>query len=398
MKNILKKTLLFVTIFTFGLASVEAYDVGGTKTVDDMVDSKTAVLVCEYANSSGTVFNRIYYMFESSDGSWTPGPWDVYYRKGEKENDFYHIANAFTGDIISRGSFYEALQRDQVSYNSDENRMPNEMEAVFTCPTYAFTDLDNFDEICYGDNQSCGDNFEYGPFTLTKNGNTIFEKIDNYIVALLDNDEFVSAIRNKTDITNTLRQRARNYVITTWPLSSNYKMPAFIDNYLNNLAVDENNPKLAESFNTLKQKAVQAVENEVRMGVKTEEEATQEKAEIEQLEVKDIIKVKSEMSADLNINSGTNCNSILGQQMSEIVKNLFTFIQYLGPILVAVFSIMDFIKAAASGDEGQMKKASEKLMKRIICGILLFFVPLICSFLMDLGGLTMPDICIKQKR
>ena len=55
---------------------------------------------------------------------------------------------------------------------------------IYTCDD-VFCFLDNFDEVCYGDFETCGTNFEYGPFKLNEEANTIYKIIDDYAASLI---------------------------------------------------------------------------------------------------------------------------------------------------------------------------------------------------------------------
>lgn len=92
--------------------------------------------------------------------------------------------------------------------------------------------------------------------------------------------------------------------------------------------------------------------------------------------------------------NGDECNGLLGEDFTVIINNISRFIQYLGPILVAVFTTIDFLKAVLSGDPADMKKASSKFSKRLVAAILLFFAPLLCKLIFSVTGITVPDSCI----
>ena len=60
------------------------------------------------------------------------------------------------------------------------------------------------------------------------------------------------------------------------------------------------------------------------------------------------------------------------------------FVKYLAPTLVILFSSIDYISATASSDADAMKKANSKLIKRIICCVLLFFIPIILNLILNI--------------
>lgn len=80
--------------------------------------------------------------------------------------------------------------------------------------------------------------------------------------------------------------------------------------------------------------------------------------------------------------NNVNCDT-LGTLRKDL-NSVFNIIKIVAPILIIVFSIYDFIKAAAGKVEGEMKKAFSKLLKRIIFAVILFFLPTILDYFLGL--------------
>lgn len=83
-----------------------------------------------------------------------------------------------------------------------------------------------------------------------------------------------------------------------------------------------------------------------------------------------------------------NCESVLGDPKDEnsfayYLNQILRMIQYLGPILCGVLTIIEFVKATASQDKELLSKAAKKTIVRVILAMVLFFVPLITNFLFD---------------
>lgn len=93
--------------------------------------------------------------------------------------------------------------------------------------------------------------------------------------------------------------------------------------------------------------------------------------------------------------TGSDCKSMLGPVVTEDVNKVLKYIQYLGPILVTVLGILDFIKAVASGSSETFNGAWKKLLKRLIVALLLFFVVILVKFIFHVFGITAPDTCLK---
>lgn len=82
------------------------------------------------------------------------------------------------------------------------------------------------------------------------------------------------------------------------------------------------------------------------------------------------------------------CESVFGDPKQETsfayyLNQILKLVQYLGPILCGVFTIIEFVKATASQDKELLSKAAKKTVIRIILAMVLFFVPLITNFLFD---------------
>lgn len=99
----------------------------------------------------------------------------------------------------------------------------------------------------------------------------------------------------------------------------------------------------------------------------------------------DCYKAASEF-ADANSGGGSgggNCG-VLSGDLSKWLLNILRLIRYIGPALLIILSILDFIKAIASSKDDDMKKAIDKFIKRLIAIILLFLLPLILEYIIKL--------------
>ena len=83
---------------------------------------------------------------------------------------------------------------------------------------------------------------------------------------------------------------------------------------------------------------------------------------------------------------GINDNDAECGMSSRIIKfiaNVIRWIKYIAPVLAIILGILDFIKAIASQNDDEMKKAQGKFVKRLIAAALLFIVPFILEFVLD---------------
>ena len=70
--------------------------------------------------------------------------------------------------------------------------------------------------------------------------------------------------------------------------------------------------------------------------------------------------------------------------MLDFINMIFRWIQIIAPIIVIVLGGIDFAGAILKDDKDALKKASSKFIKRLIIAVILFFVPLILSWLLNI--------------
>ena len=75
------------------------------------------------------------------------------------------------------------------------------------------------------------------------------------------------------------------------------------------------------------------------------------------------------------------------------LDNFFNFFKVIVPLLVIGLSSYDFIKAITAKDDKDIKKSFSKLMKRLICAVILFFLPILIELLLGLI-IENADVCI----
>lgn len=86
--------------------------------------------------------------------------------------------------------------------------------------------------------------------------------------------------------------------------------------------------------------------------------------------------------------SFTDCKSILGDDLTKVLKEIYSIVQIAIPILVILLCTVDIVKAVAAQDEKDMQAAQARAIKRVIIGMAIFFVPLILDILLDLAGVA----------
>lgn len=81
------------------------------------------------------------------------------------------------------------------------------------------------------------------------------------------------------------------------------------------------------------------------------------------------------------------CSGIFSGKLGTILKQILNIVKFLVPILIIGLSIVDFVKALAAQSQDEIKKASQKLVKRLIIGIVIFVLPTLLEFLLKQAGI-----------
>lgn len=72
----------------------------------------------------------------------------------------------------------------------------------------------------------------------------------------------------------------------------------------------------------------------------------------------------------------------------EIIDWIMNLVRVGGIILLIVLGMLDFIKAAASGEQDEMKKSSGKFVKRLIACVALFLAPIFVDLILSLVNIA----------
>lgn len=72
----------------------------------------------------------------------------------------------------------------------------------------------------------------------------------------------------------------------------------------------------------------------------------------------------------------------------KLLKQVYTLLRYLIPVIIIGLGIVDFIKVVATGEDKAFKEVWSKFVKRIIIGIVILILPAILSLIINLSGIT----------
>lgn len=82
-----------------------------------------------------------------------------------------------------------------------------------------------------------------------------------------------------------------------------------------------------------------------------------------------------------------DCEYIFGdftdpETFGYMLRQIFKFIQIVGPLLVIILTVLDLVKAVTSGDKDALTKVLKKTAKRMIYAVLLFIFPTILDIIL----------------
>lgn len=82
-----------------------------------------------------------------------------------------------------------------------------------------------------------------------------------------------------------------------------------------------------------------------------------------------------------------DCEYIFGdftnpETFGYMLRQIFKFIQIVGPLLVIILTVLDLVKAVTSGDKDALTKVLKKTSKRMIYAVLLFIFPTILDYIL----------------
>lgn len=84
--------------------------------------------------------------------------------------------------------------------------------------------------------------------------------------------------------------------------------------------------------------------------------------------------------------SDTDCTGIFKGEFGKFLKQIYSLIKYVVPIIILAFAIIDFLKAIAAVDPAEVKKAAIKLVKRMVIGVAILILPTLLELLLAAAG------------
>jgi len=92
-----------------------------------------------------------------------------------------------------------------------------------------------------------------------------------------------------------------------------------------------------------------------------------------------------------SISKITNCSDIIPEEILKYIKTILNIIRIGVPIMIVALTMIDLSKSIFNGEE-DMKKAKDKIIKRLIIAAAFFLVPTILKAFLDIVSFIWPSI------
>lgn len=79
---------------------------------------------------------------------------------------------------------------------------------------------------------------------------------------------------------------------------------------------------------------------------------------------------------------------VLGSSFVDIMNEAWGIIMIIIPILLVALIILDMMKAVSSNDDKQVNDAKVKAIKRVVIGVLIYFLPMLVNVILKMAGIV----------
>lgn len=372
-------TIIFMAItFCFLMPTeVDAADI----VEDNCINKKTCMVVCNYDNvRKGKLHSRItiYYFF---DGRWMT-KWQDLDGPVSKRGPL-SIAKAFKDDRYSLLAGLNIYTEKEIS---EEN---------FVCPKNGYFDLNSWssgNEVCFDENgKYCEGKSNIGTSFGKKAESFVSQKKDydyatemkkyfeKWIVADWSCEELAN---NASDINRKISDKMYDDFKTNFLYGN--KIPTFIENNKNFKS------GVSKAVKVKKQECQKEITDKVSKGEMDAETGEKLKQQIDDIDPNDVQDAIDNIHFNIDdYNKPQDCEGILGDptdknSLAYLIQTILNYIKIIGPILVVLLSSFDFVKVIWTSDDESMKKAQQKLGKRLVAAVLLFLLPLLINIMFNL--------------
>ena len=337
-----------------------------------LVTSKVDALVCTYGTKSDNGsewqkkfsfkiddYNKIYVDLANSPELKNAGK-----ELEAKDNTEYKLYRYGSYDI------YLSMYKDKSMYDNLKSNCVSEMQKL------------NNDKKDYSNECGCPSTLRFhyediGYQTITHNWLIYNDELDK---PKLEDTNFFTANKESIKEDLLIEERLKDKNLEEIEVSECPTYTAYIQRIQNTLEEKgcENNSEFDDAYTKLEEKceALRAT------STYTDESKTPKACQKACSHLYDEVEYNIETICGTEYQGGY-CGS-LGNKIVNKIFRILRIIRYGIPALVIILSILDYIKALASADEGEMKKVNKRFLVRVLVVALLFIIPFILDFVLKI--------------
>ena len=380
-------TFLYIAFYMFLPHGVKAY----TPVGDDCLDKGECMLVCNYYNTykgkngSADVTRQrnisIYYVHKNKK-------WLLKWEGTNQDRRIWERGPDAFSDVFEKPVYTNA----EITASK------------FKCPKYGYLDmsaLNSDNELCFdNDGKYCHGKSNVGTafgtkaslFTGKGKDYDYADDIKKYFNNWVMGDIPCSELGNtqSSTISKTIKEKINK------DFQQNYMkgkaIPSFI---LNSSAYKTNVEKGVEK---MKKACVSEIDEQIKKGEIDSATGEKWKNNINNIDSKDVQDAVDNARDEMADNSDfmledydqpQDCTGIFGDpddkdSVAFLIQKILDYIKVIAPILVVVLSSIDFVKVVWSSDDESMKKAQQKLGKRLVAAVFLFMLPVLINLMFNL--------------
>lgn len=90
--------------------------------------------------------------------------------------------------------------------------------------------------------------------------------------------------------------------------------------------------------------------------------------------------------SDIDVDATYSCGNVgleFGGMLPYSISSIIQIIKIVVPVLLIIFGMIDLVKAVTAGKEDEIKKAQTVFIRRLVMGILVFFVILLVQMIIS---------------
>lgn len=374
-KKIIKKIILAlipIMVFCIGMNDVKADNIKhgySSSYYDECVDNHTCVLMCAYENTVNTDTYSSYIYYELDNNNANEGNITIGYIQMRNEVKLLEHTDS---DILFEADAFHQLVNEGV------------------CPETGYV-VNN--KKCFGSKTYCDGKSNWFFNDFSKSESTKKYDINDQIKIYYDNwtPDVTSCDALRKQQTDNIQKELEQSLIDNFFYGHS---PTFFGE---SNSIDEGIETANKKYENYTSQCDAEVDEQLANGEITQAEAdelkSQNQAGLEYIkeQLKDF-KDNLVIDKDISIKNYSNCEDLIGEDLMDQLNGYMTIIRILIPILLIVFGMVDFGKAVLAQDEQNMKKAQSTFMKRLIIGVIIFFVPTIINLLLHLANYAWPSI------